>query len=92
MDKVTFSKILTIGNNDTMSERVLEEQTVPEAGSAVPVPCVTRQRFSELTGLPLGVVIGLANKGYLGAPVRLGKYALVNLELLRKQCLEREFR
>jgi hypothetical protein len=53
-------------------------------------PIVSRERFAELTGLPLGVVIGFVNKGYLPT-VSIGKYSLINIELLRKRCLELEF-
>lgn len=49
----------------------------------------TRERFAELVGLPIGVV-GFTNKGYIPT-VSICKYSLVNLELLRKRCLEREF-
>lgn len=53
-------------------------------------PLVTRERFAELVGLPVGVIIGFANRGYIPT-VSIGKYSLVNLELLRKRCLEKEF-
>lgn len=52
---------------------------------------VTRERFAQMTGLPIGVIIGFVNKGYLPT-VPVGKYSLINLELLRKNCLEREFK
>lgn len=53
-------------------------------------PVVSRERFAELTGLPIGVITGFVNKGYLPT-VSIGKYSLINLELLRKHCLEKEF-
>ncbi|MBT2868487.1 hypothetical protein JQK19_14685 [Chromobacterium violaceum] len=53
-------------------------------------PLVTRERFADLVGLPVGVVIGFVNKGYLPV-VSVGRYSLINLELLRKRCLEKEF-
>ena len=52
---------------------------------------VTRERFAEMTGLPIGVIVGFCNKGYLPT-LAVGKYSLINLELLRKTCLEREFK
>lgn len=52
------------------------------------LPVLTRDRFAELTGLPVGVVQGFCNKGYLST-VKLGKYSLINLEALRKQCEEK---
>lgn len=53
-------------------------------------PLVTRERFAELVGLPIGVITGFANRGYIPT-VSIGKYSLVNLELLRKRCLDRDF-
>ncbi|MCD4484888.1 regulatory phage cox family protein [Chromobacterium vaccinii] len=53
-------------------------------------PLVTRERFAELVGLPVGVIVGFVNKGYLPV-MSVGKYSLVNIELLRKRCLEKEF-
>ncbi len=70
----------------------MDQSSLP-AVAALPVyasPLVTRERFAELVGLPIGVVIGFANRGYIPT-VSIGKYSLVNLELLRKRCLEREF-
>lgn len=57
--------------------------------SGVP-PIVSRERFADLLGLPPGVIVGCINKGMLPT-VTIGKYSLVNVELLRKSCLEREF-
>ena len=54
-------------------------------------PVVSRERFAELTGLPIGVIIGFANKGYLPT-ISIGKYSLINVELLRKRCLDLEFK
>lgn len=54
-------------------------------------PVVSRERFAELTGLPIGVIIGFANRGYLPT-ISIGKYSLINLELLRKRCLDLEFK
>ena len=50
-------------------------------------PVVSR----ELTGLPIGVIIGFANRGYLPT-ISIGKYSLTNVELLRKRCLDLEFK
>lgn len=56
-------------------------------------PLVTRERFAEMvfgsTEL-VGVVIGWCNKGLLPT-VSIGKYSLINVELLRKRCLDKEF-
>ena len=53
-------------------------------------PLVTRERFAEMVGLPVGVVVGQIIKGYLPT-VTIGKYSLINLELLRARCLAKEF-
>lgn len=53
-------------------------------------PLLTRERFAEQVGLPVGVVIGFINKGYIPV-VSVGRWSLVNVELLRKSCLDREF-
>ena len=59
------------------------------AGAVIP-PVVTRERFAALVGVDLGVVTGWCNKGYLPC-VSLGKYSLVNVALLQKRALEKEF-
>jgi hypothetical protein len=54
------------------------------------VPVMTREKFAELSGLPIGVVRGLINKGLLPT-VSLGKRNLVNLTLINQRALEKEF-
>jgi hypothetical protein len=54
------------------------------------VPLVTRERFAEMVGLPVGVIVGWCNKGLIPT-MTIGKYSLISVELLRKRCLEREF-
>lgn len=54
-------------------------------------PLMTRQRFSELIGLPEGVLNAQIDKGYWPI-VKIGKYSFVNVALLNKQLLEREFK
>lgn len=56
-------------------------------------PLVSRERFAEMlfgSRDSVGIVIGMINKGYLPT-VSIGKYSFVNLALLQKQCLEKEF-
>ncbi|MEI7298257.1 hypothetical protein WCQ02_39795 [Paraburkholderia tropica] len=62
---------------------------IPGPLSAYASPLVTRERFAELVGLPIGVITGFANRGYIPT-MSIGKYSLVNLELLRKRCLDRD--
>lgn len=54
------------------------------------VPLLTREKFAHEIGLPVGVVVGWANKGLIPL-VRVGRYSLVNVELLRKRCVDRDF-
>lgn len=63
---------------------------VTNVTSNIMPPFVSRERFAELTGVPKGVVVGFINRGYLPT-ISIGKYSFVNLELIRKRCLEKEF-
>lgn len=53
-------------------------------------PLVTRERFAEMCGLPVGVVVGWCNKGLVPC-VSIGKYSLINVALLQNRCLAQEF-
>ncbi|MBY0576420.1 MAG: hypothetical protein K2P67_07490 [Gallionellaceae bacterium] len=64
--------------------QLIAEQLV----SAVSVPVVSRARFSELTGVPEGVVQGWISRGYLPT-YSIGKYTLINLTLLNNLALQR---
>lgn len=65
------------------------DATTPSAFLPV-VPILTREKFAEVTGLPPGVVAGMVAKGILPT-VKLGKWAPINVELLRQRCLAKEF-
>ena len=51
-------------------------------------PLVTRAKWAELVGLPVGVVTAQCDRGLLPT-LRLGKYSLVNVEALRVLCARR---
>lgn len=53
-------------------------------------PLVSRERFAEMCGLPLGVIVGWCNKGLVPC-VSVGKYSLINVALLQNRCLAQEF-
>lgn len=55
-----------------------------------PVPMMSREAFAAAIGLPVGVIVGFCNKGYLPT-VSIGKYSLINVALLQKRCLEQGF-
>ena len=50
-------------------------------------PMCTKERFAELTGLEVGVVRGMLEKGHLPT-VKVGKYRLINLALLSGELLK----
>jgi hypothetical protein len=51
-------------------------------------PVLSRVRFSEIIGVPEGVVTGWCNKGLLET-YKIGKHSLINMEALRLQCREK---
>lgn len=50
-------------------------------------PFVSRERFAQMVGLPVGVIVGMINKGYLPT-VDVGRYSCVNVALLMRRCGE----
>lgn len=70
-----------------MTEMV--KQVTQSTSNYMPV-LITRERFSEISGLPIGVVVGMCNKNWLPC-MTLGKRSLINLALLNKRALEKEF-
>ncbi|WPX43788.1 hypothetical protein [Undibacterium sp. CCC3.4] len=75
---------------DAFSNFVTRPEFPIQAFSHYPSPVVSRERFADMVGLPPGVIIGWCNKG-LVPQVKIGKYTLISIELLRKQCLAKEF-
>jgi hypothetical protein len=51
---------------------------------------LSREKFALSVGIPIGVVIGWCDRGYIPT-ISIGKYSLINVALLQKQCLEKEF-
>lgn len=65
--------------------------TPPLSVSQLPsVPVMNRELFAQQVGVSVDVVTGWINKGYIPV-LEVGKYRLVNLALLNKLALEREF-
>ena len=60
--------------------------------TSVAVPLMTREAFAAAVGLPLGVLIAQAERGYW-PQVTVGKRVLINVEALRMHAVEkgREF-
>lgn len=59
-----------------------------QLASSVSVPVVSRARFSEMTGVPEGVIQGWIGKGYVPT-YSIGKYTLINLALLNRMALDK---
>lgn len=53
-------------------------------------PVMSREKFAAAIGIPVGVVVGWVDRGYLPT-LQIGRYSLINVALLQKRCLEREF-
>lgn len=56
-----------------------------------PVPLMHRENFAQAVGVSVDVVTGWINRGYIPT-FEVGKYRLVNLALLTKLALDKEFR
>ena len=65
--------------------------TPPESGTQQPpIPVMHREKFAALVGVSVDVVNGWINRGYLPT-YEVGKYRLVNLALLNKLAMDKEF-
>ncbi len=53
------------------------------------VPLMAKERFSELTGVPEGVVQGWIEKGHI-ATIKIGRHRLINIAVLTQECMEAE--
>ena len=68
-----------------------ENNQVPMINQAPIGIYVTQERFAEMTGVSLEVVRGWVKKGFLPTFV-IGKYRLVNTELMKKTATEQDFK
>jgi hypothetical protein len=53
-------------------------------------PVMARELFAQLIGLPVGVVVGWCNKGLIPT-YDIGKYSLINVALLQKLSIQKDF-
>jgi hypothetical protein len=59
-------------------------------GSWLPsVPVMTREAFAAAVGLPVTVLAAQCDRGYWPT-LKVGKYSLINVELVRKAALSKE--
>lgn len=54
------------------------------------VPVMTREAFANAIGLPLSVLAAQCDRGYWPT-LKVGKYSFINVELVRKSALAKEF-
>ena len=57
--------------------------------SSISMPLLSRQRFADLIGLPVGVIEKQCERGYWPT-VRVGHYSLINVASIQRACLERD--
>jgi len=50
------------------------------------IPVMTREKFTELTGIPRGVLNSQIDKGYWPT-IKIGKRSLINIEAVRMNAL-----
>ena len=58
--------------------------------SSSSVPLMDRRQFSICVGLTLDTVEAMIGRGYLPT-IKIGKRSFINIALLQKRCLEKEF-
>ncbi len=71
-----------------MNSNLEVSQFSHDPSQALVLPIISRQRFSELTGVAPGVLKGWCDKG-LCPTLKIGKYSLINLALLNQMALNK---
>ncbi|MEY8198338.1 MAG: hypothetical protein RPS47_03770 [Colwellia sp.] len=66
-----------------MHEQAKKEVMAPSAVG----PIVTKERFSEASGLRVDQVRGMIANGYLPT-LKIGKHRMINMALLTSECLQ----
>lgn len=65
-------------------------ELLPNISQLTVVPVMSRELFAQHVGVSLDVVNGWVNRGYLPT-FEIGRYRLINIALLSKMSLEKEF-
>lgn len=79
----------TLTKSGTHSQGIGAGRIVKESELSIFVPVMTLERFSELTGIPPGVLRGNCDRGHIPTHV-VGRRRVVNVSLLNRQLLEKE--
>lgn len=53
-------------------------------------PLMTKNKFSELSGLSEEIIRGMVDRGHLPS-MKIGKHRMINIAVLQRECLEQEF-
>jgi len=75
-----------MGANDEFSKLHIPALHAPLTNFVV----VTLERFSEQTGLPIGVCLGMVNRGYIPT-ITIGRRRLINMVALSRELARKEF-
>lgn len=73
---------MSLGKTESPQQRLL-------FANSLSVPVMTPAAFSAAIGLEESVVRAQMERGYWGAPIRVGKRVFINVEALRVLCAER---
>lgn len=65
----------------------MEASKTPQVPALVPL--MTKERFSELSGLSLDTIEGHLRRGYLPSR-KIGRRLMINVALLQVECLDEE--
>lgn len=66
----------------------MNQHTASPSVSSLHVPLMTREAFAFAIGLPLGVLVGQAERGYW-PQITVGKRVFINVEAVRMKAAER---
>lgn len=66
----------------------MDSQQWAGIGAALSVPLMTREAFAAAIGLPVGVVLAQAERGYW-PQITIGKRVFINVEAVRLKAAER---
>lgn len=73
---------------DAQSGAVVGERKIPSLSQTTYSPLMTRQAFAQVIGLPVGVLVAQAERGYW-PQVTIGKRVFINVEAVRMKAAER---
>lgn len=64
----------------------MERSGTPSLALLSAVPIMAKELFAQLTGVEVGVIRGMLDRGHLPA-MKIGRHRFVNVALLQARCL-----